>query len=87
MFVEFSILEGHLDMPTIAKELMVYVSTDEWKGCPMTGCEFYMGSGKFEESCNHLLQAHGLKCLHVGQETGEDSSGKPWHKTVAVFGK
>jgi hypothetical protein len=40
----------------------------------------------FDEACNHLMKAHGLKCLHVGQQTENDSNGKPWHSTVAVFG-
>jgi len=45
-----------------------------------------LGLEKFDESCNHLMQQHNLKCLHVGQETSYDNNGKPWHSTVAVFG-
>jgi hypothetical protein len=74
-------------MPVVAKELIVYVSTNESRACPMPGCKFYLNGENFDGSCNHLLKAHGLKCLHVGQETGRDDEGKPWHSTVAVFGK
>jgi hypothetical protein len=34
---------------------------------------------KFDEACNHLIKKHGLKCLHVGQETTHGSDGEtPW---------
>lgn len=43
---------------------------------------------KFDEACNHLINAHGLKCLHVGQQTKQNSEdGSPWHTTVTVFSK
>ena len=76
----------NLHLP-IATKFIVYVSTNEGTGCPIEGCDFFIGLEKFQESCNHLLQKHGLKCLHVGQETSHDNEGKPWHSTVAVFGK
>lgn len=70
-------------MPPVAKELMIYVSTNEGKGCGIDGCDFWLGLERFQESCNHLLQDHGLNCLHVGQQTTPDSNGSPWHSTVA----
>jgi hypothetical protein len=71
-------------MPPVATEQIVYVSTGALRTCPF--CGESLGLERFEESCNHLL-GHGLKCLHVGQETGWDGRGNPWHNTVAVFGK
>ena len=43
-------------------------------------------SSAFNDVCNHILQQHRLRCLHVGQET-HASGDTPWHDTVAVFGK
>ena len=51
------------------------------------GCKVFLDSERFEDSCNHLLKARGLRCLHVGQETGRTSNGDFLHYTVAVFGK
>jgi hypothetical protein len=45
-----------------------------------------LGGDDFEKGCNHLIQEHGMKCLHVGQESDEGDDGL-WHFTVAVFGK
>jgi hypothetical protein len=73
-------------MPPLGKEIIVYVSTNEGRSCPLEGCNFTLDMDTFQENCTHLLQ-HGLMCLHVGQETTYDSDGKPWHNTVAVFGK
>jgi hypothetical protein len=70
----------------IASEIIVKVSSDEYKNCPMCSGEQLDGKDRFEQACNHVL-SHGLKCLHVGQETTPDDNGKPWHSTVAVFGK
>ena len=63
---------------------MVYLKTNIGKRCPLPGCDEFLE--EFDKSCNHLLK-HGLKCLHVGQETSQDDSGKLWQNTVAVFGK
>ena len=73
-------------MPPIATEFMAYVNTNEGLRCPISGCSVSVPE-RFEKLCNHLIQEHGLKCLHVGQETAPGSDGKPWQSTVAVFGK
>ena len=65
-------------------KLIVRVATDESKNCPI--CDFSLdGIQRFEESCNHLLREHALRCLHVGTETHPGPDGKPWHITVASF--
>jgi hypothetical protein len=74
-------------MPPVAKDLIVYLKTGIGERCPIAGCNFLLGGEKFQQSCNHLLQEHGLNCLHVGQETNRDSNGELWQHTVAVFGK
>jgi hypothetical protein len=72
-------------MPALASKIMVKVSSDVGEKCPL--CDFFMkGSEQWQEACNHLL-AHGLKCIHVGQESMHDNDGKLYHNTVAVFGK
>ena len=65
--------------------MLIRVSTNEGRPCPLCG-QFLDGTEEFEEACKHL-EGHGLKRLHVGQEThhGGDA-GAPWHSTVAVFG-
>jgi hypothetical protein len=62
---------------------MIYVSSNISRMCPL--CTESLDGELFEHACNHVLE-HGLKCLHVGQETKADGDGKPWHMTVAVFG-
>lgn len=45
---------------------------------------------KFDDACNHLINVHGLKCLHVGQQTKNNAAagdGSLCYFTVAVFGK
>ena len=74
-------------MRSIASEYMVYLTTNEGRACPFHGCKVFLDSERFEDSCNHLLKARGLRCLHVGQETGRTSNGDFLHCTVAVFGK
>jgi hypothetical protein len=75
-------------MPVLAKEKLIRVSTHVQTGCPL--CSSWQQSGSehryFEEMCNHLF-THGLKCLHVGQETDRSGDGDLWQSTVAVFGK
>jgi hypothetical protein len=39
------------------------------------------------EQANHMVETHGWKLLHVGQETATDADGKPWQHTVAVVGE
>jgi hypothetical protein len=65
------------------KKVMVQLSSNISRACPL--CQtFSIDGDQMESSMNHML-AHGLKCLHVGQETIADDQGKPWHTTVAVF--
>ncbi len=64
---------------------VVYISTDIGTGCEH--CRASIGLERYAESINHYIEQHGYRLLHVGQETGHDSDGKPWHKTVAVVGK
>jgi hypothetical protein len=49
--------------------------------------KFLLGAGRFEDSCNHLISEHGLRCLHAGSETHFEQSTSPAIATVAVFGK
>jgi hypothetical protein len=75
-------------MPVLAKQIIRRISTNETVSCKL--CDFtpYGGSGAaFDDVCNHLMKEHGLKCLHVGQETTHGTDSQPWHSTVAVFGK
>jgi transposase len=67
----------------MATQQLVYVTTNTSRLCPICGEESLDGD-HFEDACNHVLR-HGLKCLHIGQETRRDDNGKPWHSTVAVF--
>jgi len=76
-------IEGR-QMP--ASEVIVKVSSNIGSNCAICNNEFLDGTEDFEKACNHLL-SHGLKCLHVGQETISGEHGEPWHTTVAVFGK
>ena len=74
-------------MPVIAKQQIFRLSTNENIRCPICDYTTYAGNElAFNDVCNHLLQEHKLKCLHVGQETRSSESG-PWHSTVAVFGR
>jgi hypothetical protein len=74
-------------MPKIASQRIVRVSTNGGRSCSLCNGQFQIdGIENFDASCNHLMQAHNLKCLHVGQETVDGHDGKPWQTTVAVFG-
>jgi hypothetical protein len=59
---------------------LVYVSTNKSRLCPICGEESLDGD-RFEDACNHILR-HGLKRLHVGQETRETTmvsrGTQPW---------
>jgi hypothetical protein len=53
--------------------------------CPVCGKAVSSGQdsgGRFDQQTNHLLEAHGWRLLHVGQETSTDSDGTlggtPW---------
>lgn len=74
-------------MPTLAKEQMVRVRSDEGRSCPLCSRHSAMADNHFEVFSNHLLKDHSLKCLHVGQETIKDREGNLRQVTVAVFGK
>ena len=77
-------------MPAVASKQLFHISTSVIGNCPVCGAggeKISMDDSEyFEKMCNHLFE-HGLKCLHVGQETSRDDQGKPWQSTVAVFGK
>jgi hypothetical protein len=67
--------------------IMVHISTAFKKPCPFCA-DVEIGLERFEESCNHLISAHGLTCLHVGSETHRDNdTGALIHSTVAVFSR
>ena len=75
-------------MPAAAKEVIVRISTNETISCKLCDYTPYGGSSAaFDDVCNHLMNEHGLACLHVGQETTHGGDGLPWQSTVAVFGK
>jgi hypothetical protein len=70
----------------LAEKMMVKISSNESRRCPECNEMLHAGeTEEFQNTCNHLL-AHGLKCLHVGQETITGDDG-PWQTTIAVFGK
>jgi len=65
---------------------VVYISTNIGTGCEH--CHgVSIGLDDFAKSVNHYVEQHSYKVLHVGQETGYDMDGKPWHSTVAVLGR
>jgi hypothetical protein len=73
-------------MPAIATKQIVSVRSDTGAPCPLCAGTRLDGHNDFDKACNHLMKDHGLKCLHVGQETHGDED-KPWYSTVAVFGR
>jgi len=64
-------------------KIVVRVSTSEERSCPLCG-EDLDGIRRWEDSCQHLLREHGLKVVHVGQESCHSDEGL-FHSTVAVF--
>ena len=64
---------------------VVQISTNIGTGCEH--CSTSIGLEEFAQSVNHYIEQHGYKLLHIGQETGTDMDGKPWHNTVAVLGR
>lgn len=64
-----------------AKKLIVRIVSGERRTCPL--CDESLEG--FEESCNHLLQVHRLKYLHIGQET--EDVNRDLQNTVAIFGR
>ncbi len=64
------------------------VRTGTAEPCPLCSQGFWTGddSGKWlDQQTNHMLEAHGCRLLHVGQETSEGADGL-WQLTVAVLG-
>jgi hypothetical protein len=72
-----------VNYPTM--NLRARISSNETSPCPFC-TEGLDGIDDFVKSAGHLQQAHGLSCLHVGQETTTDNEGRPYHTTVAIFG-
>ena len=64
----------------------IYLSSDietyKCEFCDFQFNEYYGFSGKI----NHYLKKHNCCLLHVGQETGRDTDGKIWQKTIAIIG-
>jgi hypothetical protein len=74
-------------MPVIAKKRLIRVTSLINRNCPLcNGFEWGPEKDHFERLANHLLE-HGLKCVHVGQETDFDDQRRPRQATVAVFGE
>jgi len=63
---------------------IVHVSTNGGGMCPACST-ILQPRDDFDGAVNHLLQQHGYKMEHVGQETSWDSEGRPWQSTVAVL--
>jgi hypothetical protein len=75
----------HYRLTKTPSEIIVYISRNE-RPCPL--CKnVQIGSGLFEESCNHLISAHRLECFYVGSETHVEESVNHGVHTVAVFRK
>ncbi len=64
---------------------VTYLSTSVGKFCSHCSGEL-LGLDRFGESVNHLIEKHGYRLLHVGQETTRGDDGNGWHSTVAVLG-
>ena len=64
---------------------IIRVSSDEHRTCPKCNAVKLAGDGRFEEACNHLLETHQMKRVHIGQETTLDLNGNPIPRTVAIF--
>jgi hypothetical protein len=66
------------------------VRTGIGKPCPVCGRGVWSGDDPgdwLDQQVNHLLEEHGWRLLHVGQETTDDRDGNPWQHTVAVLGE
>jgi hypothetical protein len=66
---------------SVVKKVIVRIVSGDSRTCPL--CDQSLEG--FEESCNHLLQVHKLKCLHIGQETEDVNRGL--QNTVGIFGR
>jgi hypothetical protein len=65
---------------------VVHFTTSVSHACP-EGCNRLVGGEDFADSVNHLVQQHGYKVRHIGQETHQGDDGGPWHTTAAVLEK
>jgi hypothetical protein len=67
------------------------VSTHILGGCPVCGSlPARVDLDSMEDIAprvNHMLEVHGLRLLHVGQQTGTATNGEPFIATVAVLGE
>jgi hypothetical protein len=82
------VLEPFLLRPERSFESMpvVHFSTNVSRGCP-EGCDKLLGGEDFASGVNHLVQQHGYKIRHIGQETYRGDEGTPFHCTPAVLEK
>jgi len=75
----------HYRLTKTPSEIIVYIGRNE-RQCPLCK-DVQIGSGLFEQSCNHLISAHRLECFYVGPETHVEGSVNRGIHTVAVFRK
>jgi hypothetical protein len=68
----------------IKTALVIHISTNVSRGCPVCRKFSVGGSDDWEASVNHML-GHGWQLIHVGTETGFGSDHDPAHHTVAVL--
>jgi hypothetical protein len=67
------------------------IRSDVWEPCPACGHTVAYGHDighALADRVNHLIDTHGWKLLHVGQETtGSREHGNAYDVTVAVVGE
>lgn len=66
------------------------VSSQVWEACPFCDDGASMserdGTVFLVNQVNHLIEAHGFRLLHVGQQTDWTEAGETVQYTVAVLG-
>ena len=65
---------------------VISIHSDEGKSCEHCS-DFRIDLDTVAESVNHYIKDHGYKLLHVGQQTGSGSDGRPFQMTVAIVGR
>ncbi len=55
------------------------------ESCPE--CSTLLDSEELAQNIDHLVNVHGFKLKHVGQETTRDDAGENWQMTVAMLTK